>query len=56
MTDRHDEHMDNVRLFHQTLHEGERSSNSSLAGEAHSSSSAVFSALRYARQFSMSDR
>ncbi|KAI7800624.1 C2 domain-containing protein 3 isoform X2 [Triplophysa rosa] len=46
VTDRHDEHMDNVRLFHQTLHEGERTSNSSLAGDAHSSSSAVFSALR----------
>ncbi|XP_051521730.1 C2 domain-containing protein 3-like isoform X2 [Myxocyprinus asiaticus] len=44
--DRHDEHMDNVRLFHQTLHEGERASLSSLDGDSHSSSSTLFTALR----------
>nr|XP_055052061.1 LOW QUALITY PROTEIN: C2 domain-containing protein 3 [Misgurnus anguillicaudatus] len=46
VTDRHDEHMENVRLFHQTLHESERAPNSSFAGDSHSSSSALFSALR----------
>ncbi|XP_051966142.1 C2 domain-containing protein 3 [Xyrauchen texanus] len=44
--DRHEEHMDNVRLFHQNLHEVERASHSSLAGDSHPSSSTLFSALR----------
>ena len=38
--DRHVEHMDNVRLFHQSLQE-------QAAGDAHPSSSILFSALRY---------
>ncbi|ROL49948.1 C2 domain-containing protein 3 [Anabarilius grahami] len=46
VTDRHDEHMDNIRMFHQTLHEGEKTSCSSLAGDSHPSSSTLFSALR----------
>ncbi|KAK9961888.1 hypothetical protein ABG768_007286 [Culter alburnus] len=46
VTDRHDEHMDNIRMFHQTLHEGEKTSRSSLAGDSHPSSSTLFSALR----------
>ncbi|CAL8352802.1 unnamed protein product [Lota lota] len=37
--DRHGEHMDNVRLFHQSLQE-------QTAGDAHPSSSILFSALR----------
>ena len=37
--DRHGEHMDNVRLFHQSLQE-------QVAGDAHPSSSILFSALR----------
>ncbi|XP_039527002.1 C2 domain-containing protein 3 isoform X2 [Pimephales promelas] len=46
VTDRHEEHMDNVRMFHQTLHEGEKASGSFLAGDPHPSSSTLFSALR----------
>ncbi|XP_042627616.1 C2 domain-containing protein 3-like [Cyprinus carpio] len=46
VTDRHDEHMDNIRMFHQTLREDEKASHSSLAGDSHPSSSALFSALR----------
>ncbi|KAK2881256.1 hypothetical protein Q8A67_018524 [Cirrhinus molitorella] len=44
--DRHDEHMDNIRMFHQTLHEEEKASQSILAGDSHPSSSILFSALR----------
>nr|XP_001337534.5 C2 domain-containing protein 3 [Danio rerio] len=46
VTDRHDEHMDNVRLFHQSLHEGEKASYSSTVADSHPSSSTLFSALR----------
>uniref|UniRef100_A0A8C1Z2X9 C2 domain containing 3 centriole elongation regulator n=1 Tax=Cyprinus carpio TaxID=7962 RepID=A0A8C1Z2X9_CYPCA len=46
VTDRHDEHMDNIRMFHQSLHEEEKASQSSVAGDSHPSSSALFSALR----------
>ncbi|XP_051963603.1 C2 domain-containing protein 3-like [Xyrauchen texanus] len=46
VVDRHDEHLNNVRLFHQTLHEGKRASRSSLAGDSHPSSSTLFTALR----------
>ncbi|XP_050985024.1 LOW QUALITY PROTEIN: C2 domain-containing protein 3 [Labeo rohita] len=46
VTDRHDEHMDNIRMFHQTLHEEEKASHFSLAGDSHPSSSTLFSALR----------
>ncbi|XP_016432125.1 C2 domain-containing protein 3-like [Sinocyclocheilus rhinocerous] len=46
VTDRHDEHMDNIRMFHQSLHEEEKASQSSFAGDSHPSSSALFSALR----------
>ncbi|XP_026138444.1 C2 domain-containing protein 3-like [Carassius auratus] len=46
VTDRHDEHMDNIRMFHQSLHEEEKASQSSLAGDSHPSSSALFSVLR----------
>ncbi|XP_072546756.1 C2 domain-containing protein 3 isoform X2 [Salminus brasiliensis] len=46
ITDRHDEHMDNVRRFHHALQEGENALLSSSAGDAHPSSSALFSALR----------
>lgn len=46
VTDRHDEHMDNIRIFHQTLHEDEKASRSFLAGDSHPSNSTLFSALR----------
>ncbi|XP_059370695.1 C2 domain-containing protein 3 [Carassius carassius] len=46
VTDRHDEHMDNIRMFHQSLHEEDKASQSSLAGDSHPSSSALFSVLR----------
>ncbi|XP_052473084.1 C2 domain-containing protein 3-like [Carassius gibelio] len=46
VTDRHDEHMDNIRMFHQTLRGEEKASHSSTAGDSHPSSSALFSALR----------
>ncbi|XP_073673794.1 C2 domain-containing protein 3 [Garra rufa] len=46
VTDRHEEHMDNIRMFHQTLHEEEKASQSSLVGDSHPSSSTLFSALR----------
>ncbi|XP_066518568.1 C2 domain-containing protein 3 isoform X2 [Hoplias malabaricus] len=45
-TDRHDEHVDNIRRFHHALQEGECVSMPSCAGDAHPSSSALFSALR----------
>ncbi|XP_016124012.1 C2 domain-containing protein 3 [Sinocyclocheilus grahami] len=43
VTERHDEHMDNIRMFHQSLHEEEKAS---FAADSHPSSSALFSALR----------
>lgn len=50
--DRHAEHMDNVRLFHQSLQEQAAShsacsSSSSNVGEMDPSSSFLFAALRY---------
>ncbi|KAM3875104.1 C2 domain-containing protein 3 [Diretmus argenteus] len=47
-SDRHDEHMDNVRLYHQSLQEqaATHSVCSSSAGDVHPSSSVLFSALR----------
>ncbi|KAK6296719.1 hypothetical protein J4Q44_G00328610 [Coregonus suidteri] len=45
--DRHDVHMDKVRLYHQSLHEGGVGRpTSAAAGDAHPSSSVLFSALR----------
>uniref|UniRef100_A0A8B9LJA0 C2 domain-containing protein n=1 Tax=Astyanax mexicanus TaxID=7994 RepID=A0A8B9LJA0_ASTMX len=46
VADRHDEHMDNVRRFHHALQEGESAPLPSGAGDAHPSSSVLFSALR----------
>ncbi|KAI4887265.1 hypothetical protein NFI96_021660 [Prochilodus magdalenae] len=46
VTDRHDEHMDNIRRFHHALHEAGTTPLTSCAGDAHPSSSALFSALR----------
>ncbi|KAJ7995602.1 hypothetical protein DPEC_G00246290 [Dallia pectoralis] len=46
-SDRHDEHMDNVRLYHQSLQEGGTGHpNGSAIGVAHPPSSVLFSALR----------
>ncbi|KAL0973183.1 hypothetical protein UPYG_G00200030 [Umbra pygmaea] len=46
-SDRHDEHMDKVRMYHQSLQEGGAGhTTSAAAGGAHSSSSVLFSALR----------
>lgn len=47
--DRHSEHMDNVRLYHQSLQEqtASQSFHSSSAGDINPSSSILFSALRY---------
>ncbi|XP_062872691.1 C2 domain-containing protein 3 isoform X1 [Trichomycterus rosablanca] len=44
--DHHDEHMDNIRRFHKTLQERENTTTSFCAGDAHPSSSGLFSALR----------
>lgn len=48
-SDRHSEHMDNVRLYHQSLQEqtASQSFHSSSAGDINPSSSILFSALRY---------
>ncbi|TRY89420.1 hypothetical protein DNTS_010822 [Danionella cerebrum] len=46
VADRHDEHVDNIRIFHQSLHETEKASHTSLTGDSHPSSSVLFSALR----------
>ncbi|XP_036415045.1 C2 domain-containing protein 3 isoform X2 [Colossoma macropomum] len=46
VTDRHDEHMDNIRRFHHALQEAESAPLPSCAGDTHPSSSALFSALR----------
>ncbi|KAL7831615.1 hypothetical protein AOLI_G00291630 [Acnodon oligacanthus] len=46
VTDRHDEHMDNIRRFHHALQETESTPLPSCAVDAHPSSSALFSALR----------
>uniref|UniRef100_A0A4W5LSQ4 C2 domain containing 3 centriole elongation regulator n=1 Tax=Hucho hucho TaxID=62062 RepID=A0A4W5LSQ4_9TELE len=46
-SDRHDEHMDRVRLYHQSLQEGGVGHpTSAAAGDAHPSNSVLFSALR----------
>ncbi|XP_030633912.1 C2 domain-containing protein 3 [Chanos chanos] len=46
VSDRYDEHLDNVRLFHQSLQEGERDPRPGSTGDSRPSSSALFSALR----------
>ncbi|XP_037402613.1 C2 domain-containing protein 3 isoform X3 [Pygocentrus nattereri] len=46
VTDRHDEHMDNIRRFHHALQEAESAPLPSSAGDAHPSTSVLFSALR----------
>ncbi|KAK6486427.1 C2 domain-containing protein 3-like [Huso huso] len=42
----HEEHVDNVRRFHQSLQQGDRNLESAQSGEARSSRSALFTALR----------
>ncbi|XP_067102988.1 C2 domain-containing protein 3 [Osmerus mordax] len=44
--DRHNEHMDNVRLYHQSLQEGAAAQSTGAAADSHPSSSMLFSALR----------
>lgn len=47
-SDRHVEHMDNVRLYHQSLHEQTAPpSGSIIVGDVHPSSSFLISTLRY---------
>lgn len=51
-SDRHSEHMDQVRLYHQTLQEQTASHCSSSVGENNPSSSFLFSTLRYSNKMS----
>ncbi|XP_036392215.1 C2 domain-containing protein 3 isoform X1 [Megalops cyprinoides] len=46
LSERREEHIHNVRMFHQSLQEGDRAPNSSAIGETHPSKSMLSSALR----------